>query len=123
MTLVDLLLIGALAVFLVAWWLRRMPGRAVVLLVAAVAALGLGLWGVVDDRWKDGVGAVVALVALAVLGVNRLRKAPERTGLPFISGVLFGLVAIVAVTAILLFPVSPLPKPSGCSKTVGRSKA
>jgi len=113
MTLVDLLLIGALALFVAAWWARPMPGRPVALAVTAVAALLLGVWGVVDDRWQDGVGAVVALVLLAVLSVNRLRKAPARTGLPFVTGTFFALLAIVVVAVIAQFPVSPLPKPSG----------
>jgi predicted dienelactone hydrolase len=113
MTLTDMLLIGALAIFVIVWWLRSTPGRPVVLAAAAVAALGLGLWGVIDDRWQDGVGALVALVLLVVLAVNRWRKAPAREGLPFISGVLFVLLAILPVAAIVTFPVSPLPKPSG----------
>lgn len=113
MTLVDILLIAALAVFVIAWWVRSMPGRPAVLAAAAALALVLGVWGVVDDRWQDGVGVVVALLALAVLGVNRWRKAPRRDGLPFVSGVVFALLALVAVAAIVTFPVSPLPKPGG----------
>lgn len=113
MTLVDLMLIAALAAFLGAWWWRALPGRPAVLVATASAALGLGLYGVVDDRWQDGVGAIVALIALLVLLANRLRNAPARTAPPFISGGLFGLLALTAVGAIWLFPVSPLPKPSG----------
>lgn len=113
MTLVDILLIAALAAFVAVWWLRKTPVRPVLLVATAGAALLLGLWGVVDDRWQDGVGALVALVALAVLLVNRLRKAPERTGLPYISGVLFALLALAPLMVIWSFPVSPLPKPSG----------
>jgi predicted dienelactone hydrolase len=113
MTLVDMLLIAALAIFVVAWWVRGLPGRAAVLAAAAVAALGLGVWGVIDDRWQDGVGACVALLLLAVLGVNRLRKAPAKTKPPIFSGSVFVLLLTVGIAAILFFPVSPLPKPSG----------
>jgi len=113
MTLVDILMIAALIAFVVVWWLRATPGRPVLLAGTAGAALLLGLWGVIDDRWQDGVGALVALVLLVVLLVNRLRKAPARTGRPWISGVLFGLLVIAPVAIILSFPVSPLPKPSG----------
>jgi predicted dienelactone hydrolase len=113
MTLVDILLIAALAAFVAVWWLRRLPGRPVLLVATAGAALLLGVWGVIDDRWQDGAGALAALIALAVLLINRLRKAPARTGLPYISGVLFALLALAPVVAIWSFPVSPLPKPSG----------
>jgi predicted dienelactone hydrolase len=113
MTIIDLLLIAALAVFLVAWWVRRTPRRPQILLGSALAALALGLADVVDDRWQGGIGAVVALVLLAVLLVNRLRKAPSRTGIPFVSGPVFTLLGAVAVLALVQFPVSPLPKPSG----------
>lgn len=113
MTIVDMLLLAALAAFVVVWWLRGLPGRAALLAVTAGAALVLGLWGVVDDRWQDGFGAAFALIALAVLLANRLRKAQARTGRPWFSGVLFALLALVPLAAILMFPVSPLPKPSG----------
>ncbi|MBL8553772.1 MAG: hypothetical protein JNL41_05800 [Phenylobacterium sp.] len=113
MTLVDILLIAALAVFVTVWWVRSLPGRAAILAVAAVAALVLGVWGVIDDRWQDGTGAVVALFALAVLGVNRLRKAPAKTKPPIFSGSVFVLLLTVGIAAILFFPVFPLPKPSG----------
>lgn len=113
MTVVDILLLGALAAFVVVWWLRGLPGRAVLLAVTAGAALLLGLWGVIDDRWQDGIGAAVAVVLLLVLLVNRLRKAPEKTGKPWVSGVLFGLLALVPLAAIVSFPVPALPKPGG----------
>ena len=113
MTTVDLGLIGLLAAFVVVWWLRRLPGRAVLLAGLAGATVILGLWGMIDDRWQDGAAVVAGLVFLLVLGVNRLRKAPPREGRPYISGTLFALLALVALIAILLFPVSPLPKPSG----------
>lgn len=113
MTVVDILVLAALAAFVVVWWLRGLPGRAALLVVAAGGAFVLGVWGVIDDRWQDGVGAVVALILLAVLGVNRLRKAPQKTGRPWVSGVLFALLALVPLVAILSFPVFALPKPGG----------
>lgn len=113
MTLVDVLLLAALAGFVAVWWLRGLRGRRALLWGLAGAALLLGLWGVIDDRWQDGVGALAALVFLAVLLVNHLRKAPQRTGRPWISGVLFGLLAVAALAAIWSFPVSALPRPGG----------
>ncbi|HEY0649649.1 hypothetical protein [Phenylobacterium sp.] len=113
MTLIDILLIAALAAFVAAWWWRGLPRRPLVLAGLAAAALALGVAGVLDDRWQDGVGGAVGLVALVVLGVNRLRKAKSRTGVPFASGTAFGLLAAGGVAAILLFPLWPLPKPGG----------
>lgn len=113
MTVVDILLLAALAAFVVVWWIRATPGRPVLLATLATAALLLGIWGVIDDRWQDGVGALVALVLLGVLLVNRLRKAPAKTGRPWISGVLFALLALVPLVAIWSFPVDRLPKPAG----------
>jgi predicted dienelactone hydrolase len=113
MTIIDILLIATLLAFVAAWWLRAIPRRPRVLAGLAAFALGLGVWGVIDDRWQDGVGAVVAAIALLVLGVSRLRKAPAKQGLPFVSGTVFVVLAAVAVAAIVLFPVWPLPKPSG----------
>lgn len=113
MTLVDILLIAALVAFLVVWWLRATPGRPVLLVATAAAALVLGLWGVIDDRWQDAAGVAVAPVFLLVLLVNRLRKAPAKTGRPWFSGVLFGLLALIPLAAIWSFPVSALPKPDG----------
>ncbi|MET0275020.1 MAG: hypothetical protein ABW360_18690 [Phenylobacterium sp.] len=113
MTITDILLIAALAVFVVAWWVRPLPARPQVLLASALGALVIGAAGVALDRWQDGVGAAVALIALAVLLVNRLRKAPARTGVPFLSGPVFTLLGAAAVAALVQFPVSPLPKPSG----------
>ena len=121
MTIIDILLIATLLAFVLAWWLRRMPRRPLVLAILAFAALGLGVAGVVDDRWQDAVGAIVALIALGVLGVNRLRKAPARRGIPYVSGVFFGLLAALAIAAIVAFPVWPLPKPGGPDRVGVRS--
>jgi predicted dienelactone hydrolase len=113
MTALDILLIGALAVFVVAWWIRALPGRASVLLAAAVVALAAGVAGVLDTRWQAAAGALVAVILLLVLGISRLRKAPRREGVPWVSGPILTLLAAVAVAAIILFPVAPLPKPQG----------
>jgi len=121
MTIIDILLIATLLAFVAVWWLRRIPRRPLVLVVLAGLALALGVGGVLDDRWQDGVGALVAVLALLVLGVNRLRKAPARLGLPFVSGAAFGLLAAAAVAAIVIFPVWPLPKPSGAHPVGVRS--
>ncbi|MBP8248248.1 MAG: hypothetical protein KAX56_15370, partial [Phenylobacterium sp.] len=103
MTALDILLIGALAVFVIAWWIRALPGRARVLLAAAVVALAAGVAGVLDTRWQAAAGAMVAVILLLVLGISRLRKAPRREGVPLVSGPILTLLAAVAVAAIILF--------------------
>lgn len=113
MTILDMLLIAALAVFVLAWWVRRAPARPRVLAGAALVALGAGAIGVVDDRWQAGLGAAVALLLLLVVGVNRLRKAGRKTGAPWLSGSLFAILAMIAAALIVMFPVSSLPKPAG----------
>lgn len=114
MTVLDLLLISALAALVVAWWTRRARQRALVPLVAAVIALAAGVAGVADGRWQAGVGAAVALLFLCVFGVGRLlRSKAPRTGVPWISGLALSLLAAVGVLALYLFPVADLPVPSG----------
>ncbi|KJK03121.1 dienelactone hydrolase [Pseudomonas sp. 21] len=105
MTLADALLLALLAVALLGWWLRR---RSMALL-AALLALVAALYDVWDDRWQAGVGAVVAL--LLVMGLLLQRKRPERV--PLWPGLLFSLLSGLAVAALYFFPVSPLPMPGG----------
>lgn len=109
----DIVLIAALAVFVLAWWVRRTPRRPMVLLIAALVALAAGAAGVLDDRWQAGAGVVVAALLLLVLLVNRLRNTDRREGVPFVSGPVFTLLVAGAIAAIVLFPVTHLPKPSG----------
>jgi len=106
-------MLAALAVFVVAWWVRRTPSRPLVLLASAVIAFLAGAADFLDDRWQAAAGIGVAGVLLLVLLVNRLRRAGRKNGLPFVSGTLFALMALVAFTAIWMFPVFQLPKPSG----------
>ncbi len=117
MTLTDILLIAALAVFVLAWWIRRTPARRHVLMAAVIAALLLAALGVLSDRWQDGAGGVVAIVFLAMSDAaarrNRLTKTDRRIGVPWLSGTLVALLAVPALAAIALFPVNRLPKPSG----------
>ncbi|MCC7266915.1 MAG: hypothetical protein IT546_06200, partial [Caulobacteraceae bacterium] len=113
MTILDMLLIAALAVFVLAWWVRGTPARAKVLAGAALVALAAGVAGVADDRWQAALGAAVAAVLLLVLGINRLRGAGRRTGVPWLSGSLLALLAAAAIALIAMFPVWSLPKPGG----------
>ena len=113
MIVTDILVLAALAAFVAAWWLRKLPRRPAVLLTAALVALAAGLTGAFDSRLQDAAGAAVALVCLLVLLINRLRRSAPRQGAPFVSGTLFALLGVAAAAAIWIFPIAPLPKPSG----------
>ncbi len=117
MTLTDILLIIALAVFVLAWWIRRTPARRWVLIGAAIAAIVIGVAGYLDDRWQNAAGLVVGALFLIGLGgvilKNRITKTDRTGGVPWFSGVFIALGLGGVVAMILMFPVWPLPKPSG----------
>ncbi len=109
MTAVDLLLVATLLAALLAWWIPALPGRRGLLALASTLALGAGLYAAWDDRWQASVGAFAGFSLL--LGAC-LRRKPVR-GLPFRTGSLYGLLVLLAIAALYLFPVAPLPAPSG----------
>jgi predicted dienelactone hydrolase len=115
MTIADWVLLLALTAFVAVWWIRRMPARRLVLLALGVVALGAGLVDLFGDRWQAAVGVFAALILLGALALAARR--PARTdGLPFVTGTLLALPAVAAITAVIAFPVSPLPKPKGSDK-------
>jgi predicted dienelactone hydrolase len=117
MTFTDILLILALAVFVLAWWVRRMPARRWVLIGAAVVAVAVGVWGYLDDRWQDVTGAFIGVVFLVGLGgvvlKNRITKTDRTGGVPWFSGIFITLGFAAVLASILTFPVWQLPRPSG----------
>ena len=117
MTLTDILLALALAVFVLAWWIRRTPARRWVLIVSAVAALVIAVVGFVTFRWQNLAGGIVAFAWLIALGgvvlKNRITKTDRTGGVPWVTGIAVAFSAAMAVVANLLFPVNPLPKPAG----------
>ncbi len=117
MTLTDILLIAALAVFVLAWWIRRTPARRIVLIVAAVAAIVIAVAGYLNFRWQDLAGGIVAAAWLIALGgvviKNRITRTDRTGGVPWLTGIGVAFSAAMAAAAIILFPVNPLPKPSG----------
>ncbi len=117
MTLTDILLIAALLVFVLAWWVRKAPARRIVLIASAVAAVVIGIAGFLDDRWQNVGGAIVGAMFLAGLGgvvlKNRFTKTDRTGGVPWFSGVFITLGLAATTATILIFPVWPLPKPSG----------
>jgi predicted dienelactone hydrolase len=112
MTTADILLIAAILVFLSAWWTRSLPARGKVLLASCFVALTAAAWGVWDNRWQAGVGVFASLVFLTALAIGRLRNA-ERASIRYVTGSLLTLLGASAIAVIYLFPVWPLPAPSG----------
>jgi predicted dienelactone hydrolase len=111
------LLIVGLAAFVLAWWIRRTPARRWVLIGVAAFIIIVSVVGYFTDRWQNLAGVAAGAVFLAVLGAtvlkNRLTRTDRTGGIPYISGAALALVAAIPVIAIMMFPVWPLPKPSG----------
>lgn len=113
MTALDIVLVAAMAIFVAAWWARALPARRFVLAGAALAAAVAAAADLADDRWQAALGLGASLAFLLTLLVNRLRRSHRRAGVPFVSGSAFGALAAAAAAALWLFPVDPLPRPSG----------
>lgn len=117
MTPTDILLIAALAVFTLAWWIRKTPFRRIVLIASAAAATIIGVAGYLNDRWQDAGGAFIGIVfLLGLAGVvlkNRITKTDRTGGIPWFSGVFITIGFAATIALIREFPVNPLPKPSG----------
>jgi len=115
--LTDILLIAALAAFVIAWWVRAIPARRWILLASAIAAIIIGVYGYIDDRWQDAGGAFVGTVFLIGLGIvvlkNRMTRTDRTGGVPWLSGIPITIGLIATIALIHEFPINPLPKPSG----------
>jgi len=109
----DIILIAALMVYLVAWWMRSLKSRSTILGLSALVAVVSGALGVYEHRWQDGVGGGVAVVFLLVFLVNKLRNTATRQGVPWVSGSVMTVLVSLAFAPIYLFPVPDLPAPSG----------
>jgi len=121
MLFIDVLMIAALVTFTAIWWMKTAPRRETILNASAGILVLCGIVGYLDYRWQAVVGGVIGLLFLAVLLIGRLRKNKERADKKFMryaAGTLVGLMALVGITALYLFPVPNLPKPSG-EYTVG----
>lgn len=109
----DVLLLAALTLFVLVWWLPRLPGRAGLLWLGAGLACVSGAYGVWVERWQAGLGGLLGILFVLVLLFGLRRGARRRAGVPYISGTLFSLLAALAALLIYLFPVVDLPAPTG----------
>ena len=105
LTHADLVLYAAIAVYLIAWWWMALPGRRLLLWLAALVTLAAGVQGVLDDRWQAGAGAVAGVFFLLGALVAGRRRV--------LLGLLLSLVGAAGIALPWLFPTTPLPKPSG----------
>lgn len=113
MTTADIILGAALLLALLAWCLRPLPARSWLLAAGIAAALAAGLHDIRQDRWQAWAGVAAALVLLLALVIGRWRRRPLRTGWHVAGSVALALPVLIAVAALAMFPVSPLPAPSG----------
>ena len=113
MILSDVLLLAALFGFVIAWWLKPSGKRDVALPILAIATIIVAAVAVSVDRWQAFVGLAAGVVFLAAWLVRRFWRGTRRDRPPYISGTLLVLIAVVASLAPIMFPVSPLPRPSG----------
>ncbi|HOY78134.1 MAG TPA: hypothetical protein PLN33_10025 [Hyphomonadaceae bacterium] len=117
MILTDILLIAALAVFVIVWWVRAIPARRWILIASALAAIVIGVYGYIDDRWQDAGGAIVGAFFLLGLGgvvlKNRLTRTDRTGGVPWLTGIPIAVGLAATVALIHEFPINPLPRPSG----------
>ena len=117
MILTDILLITALAVFVIVWWVRKTPARRIVLIASAALAIVIGAAGYFNDRWQDAGGAFIGVVFLLGLGgvvlKNRITKTDRTGGVPWFSGIFIAIGLIATIALIREFPINPLPKPTG----------
>lgn len=114
----DILLLGALALFLFAWCWPRLPRRRVLLWLGTSVVVVSAGYGVLVDRWQAGGGLLLGLLWLVVLFFSGRRQGWRRSGVPYLSALGFVMLAVVAVAPIYLFPVDRLPTPTG-SQAVG----
>ena len=114
MLLTDILLVFSLALFCFAWFARGKEWRQPVLWLSALLAFGAGLAGYLDWRWQAVPGLLLAVLFLIVLIVGRLRNvtAPKARK-PWVSGILFIVLAVFSWWVIYLFPIFALPEPGG----------
>jgi len=112
MLLTDTIIMVALALYVVAWCLPSLSGRAPLLILASVIAFAAAYSGFTDDRWQAVAGLGVSGLFLLSAIVALIRRN-ERDRFPFVSGFFITLLALFAGAMLYMFPVSPLPIPSG----------
>jgi predicted dienelactone hydrolase len=105
LTSADLVLCAAIAAYVIAWWWRSLPARRALLWLAALISLAAGLQGVLDDRWQAGAG-VAAGVFFLLGAIVAGRRRP-------LLGSLLSLAGVAGIALPWLFPVTPLPVPTG----------
>ncbi|MEM8986734.1 MAG: hypothetical protein AAGC95_08430 [Pseudomonadota bacterium] len=118
MIFVDALLLIALTIGAIAWWVRPLPGRTAILAAVAAITFTLGVYGALNDRWQASLSAAFGffLFLPLIISVFQRKAAPKNP--PYASGPAFTVLALVAGGLLHFFPITNLPEPSG-PNTVG----
>ncbi len=111
MLLIDIVYVVLLFITLIAWWKTSLAGRRNVLVALSIATFIAIGYGYTIHRWQLVPGlAIVALLWLFFL-VRSLRALSD--DLPWLSGSILTITALVPAFLIYTFPVRPLPAPTG----------
>ena len=107
MYLPDLFIFLSLAGFILFWWRQKENGRA-----PLIGFLGLlfvsSILAIAQYRWQAG----LALISGVIFLITLVLKKPPATR-PYISSVLFTLLASLSAGLIHFFPIHQLPEPTG----------
>ena len=109
MILMDYVVVAAIIGVTVAWWLRN---EALGIALSTILTIA-GIYAVVDHRWQAALGALLGIIVLAVLLLNRVRNKPAKTSIPKISGTFTTLLGALGIFLIVQFPINDLPAPTG----------
>ncbi|MEM8988471.1 MAG: hypothetical protein AAGC95_17290 [Pseudomonadota bacterium] len=113
MKIVDVLLYGLLTVGVIVWWMRPLPNRHLILIIIASAAILLGLFGMLNDRWQAVATALFGVALLLPIVLAAIFGTTAQTDVPYLSGSAYAVFAVVAGSLLYFFPMTNLPTPSG----------
>ncbi len=113
MLTIDVLCLISLAILAISWWMRGLPQRRLFLAVASFAVIAVAIVGLFMNRWQLLPGAALGGIVLLALGIQAVRGARERIGVPWLSGPLVTIWSLFIAVLIYLFPVDKLPAPEG----------
>ncbi|MEM9878325.1 MAG: hypothetical protein AAF862_03495 [Pseudomonadota bacterium] len=121
MILIDFAIVLALAIYFAAWILRRLPGRAWVLLGAATILVAVSAWAYTINRWQVQIAIAVGLGYLALALFTLLKNGRASNVTFYISSVVLVFAAAGSLYPIFAFPIGSLPTPSGPHQVGTRS--
>lgn len=114
----DAMLALSLAGFCIAWVWRGPRVREQTLWLLAFAGLISAALSVLEGRWHAAPGGAVAVLFLLILvfkrrGAKGKGQAEAPRGIAWVSGGCLGLLGLVSLSPIYLFPLADMPTPTG----------